>query len=398
MGLLSISGCLLLPSVVSAVGEETLQTEENIVPEVVQEELFIKGGEVVGPSGLSVPSVDITDAEYIQGTVLNILEDGFREVFDQSLPYQKLQIRITKGSIKGKVITVENGGSPMAQTVLYEKGDDVMISYTKDLEGEDVFFITDYVRTPGLLYLFVFFAILSVVIGGRKGAFSIGAMIFSFAVIFIFILPQIQNGRDPVMISVLASFLIIPVTFYLSHGFEKKTTVSIAGTFIALVLTGLLSAIFVNSTHLSGMSSEDALLLQSAGSGGVNLKGLLLAGIIIGALGVLDDITVSQTAVVYQLHDLKPELPFTDLFARSLRIGRDHIASMINTLVLVYTGASLPLLLIFLNNPRPFGDILNLEMISTEIVRTLVGSIGLILAVPITTYLACYFVKKRLAM
>ncbi len=219
-------------------------------------------------------------------------------------------------------------------------------------------------------------------------------MTISFAILFIFVLPQIQAGKDPVLIAILASIIIIPVTFYMSHGFEKKITVSVIATFIALVITGLLSSFFVDLTHLSGTASEESMFLQMSNGIQYNLKGLLLAGIIIGTLGVMDDITVSQTAIVYQLHDLKNDLPFSELFKRSIQIGKDHIASMINTLVLVYTGASMPLLLLFMNNPRPFDEILNFELITTEIVRTLVGSIGLILAVPITTYLACYFVKR----
>jgi uncharacterized membrane protein len=392
LGMLILLSFIGVPLFISCSAEEGSGVPHDTQGEMQIQSDMQKGAET------QADGTNIAEPEYIRGKVIEILEEEERESQGGTYMYQKLLIEVTRGSLKGEEITVEHGGPLMAQVVTYGGGDRVMISHTEDLEGNDVFFITDYVRTPGLLYLFLFFAGFSVIIGGRKGVLSIAAMAFSFFVLFVFVLPQIQDGGNPVMIVILASFFIVPVTFYLSHGFEKKTTVSIAGTFIALIITGVLSAIFVSATHLSGLSSEDALLLQVAGNGDYNLKGLLLAGIIIGTLGVLDDITVSQTAIVYQLNDLKPDVSFNELFMRAIHIGKDHIASMINTLVLVYTGASLPLLLIFLNNPRPVGDILNLEMISTEVVRTLVGSIGLVLAVPITTYLACYFAKKKTAL
>lgn len=341
--------------------------------------------------------IQVPETDYIQGKIIEILEekDIDFEGQEHSQKYQKLKIHITKGSLAGKDIIVENGASPLAQVIPYHKGDTVIISYSHGLEGNDVFYITGFVRTNGILVLFIVFIVLSLVVGTKKGLYSLLSMVISFLILFLFVLPQIQSGKDPVFIAILASIVIIPITFYMSHGFEKKTTVAMIGTFIALIITGLLSNYFVNLTHLSGTASEESMFLQTLGGIQYNLKGLLLAGIIIGTLGVMDDMTVSQTAIVYQLHDLKNDLSFSELFKRSIQIGKDHIASMINTLILVYTGASMPLLLLFMNNPRPFDEILNFELITTEIVRTLVGSIGLILAVPITTYLACYFEKRK---
>ncbi len=336
-----------------------------------------------------------SETDYVQGRILEVLEEKDIEIQGITQKYQKLKVLVIEGALDNKEIIVENGASVMAQVILYQKGDTVIMAYTKDFEGKDSFFITDFVRTNGILILFIFFVFISVLIGSKKGFLSLLSMAASFVIIFTFVLPQIQAGRDPVLIAILASIVIIPITFYMSHGFEKKITVSVVATFIALIITGLLSSFFVNLTHLSGTASEEALFLQMSNGVQYNLKGLLLAGIIIGTLGVMDDITVSQTAIVYQLNDLKKDLAFSELFKRSIQIGKDHIASMINTLILVYTGASMPLLLLFMNNPRPFDEILNFELISTEIVRTLVGSIGLILAVPITTYLACYFAKKN---
>ncbi len=337
---------------------------------------------------------EIPKSETLEGKIIEVLENKEISFGDQTQKYQKLKIFVTNGSFQGQEIVVENGSTLLAQVIEYKKGDKVQIEYTKDFEDNDIFYITDFIRTPGITVLFIVFVILSLLIGSKKGFFSIISMFLSFVILFAFVLPQIQAGHNPVVIAIIASIGIIPITFYLSHGFNKKVTVSILGTLVALILTGILSVIFVNLTHLTGTADEETLFLQTFGDIQYNLKGLLLSGIIIGTLGVLDDITVSQTSIVYQLHELKKDISFSELFSKSIKIGKDHIASMINTLILVYTGASLPLLILFMNDPRPIDQLISLEPIATEIVRTLVGSIGLILAVPITTYLACISAKK----
>lgn len=166
---------------------------------------------------------------------------------------------------------------------------------------------------------------------------------------------------------------------------------------ISLIITGILAAVFIEAAKLTGFASEEAGFLQVVGEGTINIKGLLLAGIIIGVLGVLDDITISQSAIVFQLKEANRNFNSKDLYKRAMNIGKDHISSMVNTLVLVYTGASLPLLLLFVNNPYPFSQVINYEIIADEIVRTLVGSIGLVLAVPITTLIASTLAVRKYA-
>jgi uncharacterized membrane protein len=268
------------------------------------------------------------------------------------------------------------------------------VSFAKDLQGNDNFYITDYIRTNNLFWLFFIFVVLAIAVAQWKGLFSILGMGFTFLVIFMFILPRITDGDNPVLIAIIGSAIIIPFSFYLSHGLNKKTTIAIIGSIISLVITGALAAVFVEAVHLTGFASEEAGFLQSIKQGSVNIKGLLLAGIIIGSLGVLDDITVSQSAIVSQLKDLNSKIKPKEIYRRAMNIGQDHIASIINTLVLVYSGAALPLLVLFVDNPRPLGEILNYEIIAEEIVRTLVGSIGIILAVPITTIIAVLVNKK----
>ncbi len=320
--------------------------------------------------------------EFFEGRVETVLEEKEN--------YQKLEVLVTSGSQKDEKMTVEVGREfQKVGQIKYGVGDEVVVS--------SFGYIADFVRRRPLIWLFAIFAILVLLIGKLWGLSSLLGMGFSFLIIFKIILPQILAGRDPIFITILGSLLIIPATFYLSHGFNKKATLAITGTLISLIIAGLLSKIFVELTHLTGYASEEAAFLQITQDEIINVKGLLLAGILIGVLGVLDDITIAQTAVVEQLRQANPKLKPQEIFKRAMSVGQDHIASMVNTLVLVYAGASLPLLLLFVENPHPLSEIINYEIIAEEIVRTLVGSIALIMAVPITTFLAVrtYGTMKR---
>lgn len=327
--------------------------------------------------------------EVLEGKVVNILEEQERETELGTQFYQKIEVLITQGSLKDQKVEVEVGGDvSVVGQPRYRVDDEVVVVKGEDYEGNQVFYIADFVRRDPLIFLFFLFVVLVITVARWRGTASLIGLTISFLVIFKFILPMIYAGYDPVLITILASLVIIPVTFYLSHGFNRKTSIAIGGTLVALLITGFLAKIFVEATKLTGFASEEAGFLQVARGDLVNIKGLLLAGIIIGALGVLDDISVAQSALVQQLKEANPKMKAKELFMRAMSVGQDHIASMVNTLVLVYTGASLPLLLLFIDNPLPFSQIVNYEIIAEEIVRTLVGSIGLITAVPITTLLA----------
>ncbi len=321
--------------------------------------------------------------EYLKGEIISVTEENEQK---------KYSIEIFEGSLDGQRIEFPLDSALTDKTVDYKIGDKVLVSYIQTEMGEEVFQITDYLRTGPLCVLLLFFILLSLIVAGKKSLYSIIAMLLSFLVIFALILPEILNGKDPIIVATIGSVIIVPITFFLSHGFNKKTTVAILGTLVALLITVFFSVLFVNLTHLNGYASEEVLFLNNSE---LNLKGILLAGIIIGALGVLDDITISQSAIVFEMRGINKEASSLEIFFRSMRIGKDHIASMINTLVLVYAGASLPLLLLFVNDDRNFSEIVNMESISTEIVRTLVGSIGLMLAVPVTTFIACWWGDKR---
>ncbi len=317
------------------------------------------------------------------------LEGRVKEIYEQTLV-----IEVEKGSLTGEEIEVPTNQEKIAGSRDYQVGDKLLIGFSKTDDGEN-FYIIDYIRRQSLLIAFFIFIVLVVAVGRWQGITSLIGMVVTYLVIFQLILPVILSGTSPILAAFAGSFLIIPVTFYLSHGLNQKTTVAVVSTILALGITSLLAVYFVNTAWLTGFASEEAGYLQTVNSSQLNMKGLLLAGIIIGGLGILDDITVAQAAVVEQLDSANKDLKFKELFLRAMNVGRDHIASMVNTLILVYTGSALPLLLIFINNPHPAWEIINYEIIAEEIVRTLVGSIGLVLAVPITTFFAAWLSKRK---
>jgi uncharacterized membrane protein len=219
----------------------------------------------------------------------------------------------------------------------------------------------------------------------------------SIFVIILYIIPQILEGKDPVLISVSGAFFLLAATLYLVYGWTLKTHSAVLGTLLSLILTALLASYFVNLTRLTGFGNEDALFLLQQSEGSINMQGLVLGGMLIGALGVLDDLVITQASVVFELFGLNHEMPFKDLFRRSMRVGQDHVAATVNTLVLAYAGAALPMFLLFSLSGARLDYLLNLEYVAEEVVRTMVGSLGLIAAVPLTTLLACWVAKSSAA-
>lgn len=329
------------------------------------------------------------------GSQKQIYYNGIIEKMEAASQQRTAQVVITSGDLKGKKIMVPLFLDAKSKSQNFKIKDKVIVLGSYNLSQQPVFYIVDFDRTNGLLILTAVFVIVTLLVGKKHGIFSILSMVFSFFVIAKFIIPNILLGSDPIFIALLGGLFISPVAFYLSHGFSMKTTVALAGTFAALILTGILSVIFVNLTKLSGVSSDEAMYVQSFVNQNINLKSLLLAGMIIGLFGILDDITISQAAIVDKLIKANSKMEFSELFLHAMDVGKDHIASLVNTLMLVYGGASLPLFLLFYNSNVSFAQAVNSETIATEVVRTLVGSIGLIASVPLTTFLACILLKKK---
>jgi uncharacterized membrane protein len=247
--------------------------------------------------------------------------------------------------------------------------------------------IQDLERGRPLLILAALFVVAVVAFGRWQGVRSLLGLGLSFVVIVSFVVPAILRGHSPVLVAVTGAMAIMLVSLYLSHGLGATTTAAVVGTALALGLTAALAIGFVAAASLTGLASEEALSANFA-VGGLSLRGLLLAGIIIGGLGVLDDVTMSQASLVAELHRANPTAGMAALVGGALRVGRDHIAATVNTLFLAYVGAALPLLILFVTGQDSLGTVATTEIVAVEVVRALCGSVGLIAAVPLTTVLA----------
>lgn len=336
----------------------------------------------------SSPQASIAEAKVLK------IEDTSRTNPQTKKVIKNVTLKILSGSLVGKEFVTQDNFLNTSFNIDYKVGDNVIVTTSKGPDGKDTVYISDVDRIPMLVLLTFLLIVLTVIVARWQGIASILGMGVSFYVLATLIIPGILNGTDPLVITFIGSIIIIPATYYLAHGLNKKTTIAIVGTVITLLLTGGLAYIFTGLTKLSGFASEEATYLQNMG-GNINIKSLLLAGMVVGALAVLNDITISQASIVESLYTANNKLSLSELFSHAMKVGRDHVASLINTLVLVYVGASFPLVILFYNTPVSFGLIANQEIIATEIVRTLVSSIGIVAAVPITTYLACVVAKKK---
>jgi uncharacterized membrane protein len=300
-------------------------------------------------------------------------------------------INVDARLVDGKQVRFETT-DPTGNT--FRAGQRVRLSVLEQ-EGQPTFYnIRDLERTRPMLMLVALFVLAVVAFGRWQGVRSLIGLAVSFAVIVGFVIPAIMRGRGPVPVALVGAMAIMLVSLYLSHGIGRKTTAAVVGTGLALVLTAALTAGFVAATSLTGLASEDALN-ASFQAGGLSLRGLLLAGIILGGLGVLDDVTMSQASLVFELRRADPTASFGRLVTGALAVGRDHIAATVNTLFLAYAGASLPLLVLFTTGGDALGTVATAEAVAVEVVRTLCGSIGLIAAVPLTTLLAAALTGQR---
>ncbi|WP_352236713.1 YibE/F family protein [Lentzea sp. NBRC 102530] len=304
-----------------------------------------------------------------------------------------ITVKMTDGPSPGQSITIPSVKGPGAPS--FELGDEVVLSYSgTQPQAAESYQIVDYQRGWSLAVLALLFAAAVLLLGRWQGLAALGALLLSFVVLVLFIMPSILAGENPLMVAVVGAGLIMFVVLYLTHGVSARTSTAVLGTMVSLALIGVLGALFSALSNLTGLDDDTANLVRLLGTD-IDTRGLLLAGTLIGALGVLDDVTVTQTSAVWELRRANDELTWRELFAAGSRIGRDHMSSVVNTLVMAYAGAALPLLLAISLAGRSMGEILTAQQIAQEIVRTLVGSIGLVAAIPVTTALAALVAVRQ---
>jgi uncharacterized membrane protein len=302
-----------------------------------------------------------------------------------------IAVEVEEGPDAGRVVELDmhlDGFPPIGE------GDAVQLSPATTPDGDREYYISDFQRLPVLGILLAIFVAAVLAVGRWHGLRSLVGLGLSLLVVIQFIVPAILAGQNPPLVALVGSVAIMILTLYLSHGLNEMTTSAAIGTSLALIVTVGLGTGFIALGKITGFASEQAVFAQFAVEG-LDLRGLVLAGLIIAALGVLDDVTISQSSTVFALHDTDRRLPFAALFARAMKVGRDHIAAVVNTLFLVYAGASLALLVLFSTGGLPVEEILNSEVIAEEFIKIVVGSLGLIAAVPITTALAAAVAIRR---
>ena len=332
----------------------------------------------------SRPPVDVSQIGFADAVVtaeVSSVADGGCS-YDAESHCQTVMFALTDGS--GDVASQEFDNS--ATSPRFRTGDRVILNLVEDADPLFRYHYADRDRRPVLAIVAGLFGLAVIGLGRLRGMGALAGLASSVGLLLWFVAPSILAGEDPVAVAAVGGAAIALITLYLAHGFGPNTHVAAIGCFAALGLTMVLSWLVAPAAAFSGFASEESLFLATIGT--VQISGLVLAGAVLGAIGALDDVTVTQVSAVFELHAANPELSRRSLFRSGLRIGRDHIASTINTLLLAYAGAAMPLLLLLTLSNLPLAMMANSEVVAVEIVRTLVGSIGLVAAVPITTWLA----------
>ncbi|UOZ04826.1 YibE/F family protein [Amycolatopsis sp. WQ 127309] len=325
------------------------------------------------------------------------LAQGQVQVGDQTDPNAKpcltVALTMTDGPATGKPLQLTVPIEP--STPRFAAGDAVVLAYNGGNAADPSSFqLVDFQRGTPLLVLAALFAVAVLVLGRWQGLAALVALGLSFAVIALFILPAVLSGENPLLVAIVGAGAIMFIALYLTHGLTARTSAAVLGTLVSLALIGVLSAIFSAAASLTGLDDSTSTLIGSLGHG-IDARGLLLAGVVIGALGVLDDVTVTQTSAVWELRRANPGLSWRELYSSGLRIGRDHVGSAVNTLVMAYAGAALPVLLYSSISGVGLGALLGSEEIAQEIIRTLAGSVGIVAAVPVTTVLAALIASRE---
>lgn len=329
--------------------------------------------------------------EIVSGTVLEIVSSDVREVpgTDTTTSVQEVRVLLDEGEKKGEVV-------PMTVEMVTLKVDDrVFVNRVVTIEGDEYITFSTFERRPILLGILALFVGMLLFISRWQGVRALLSLAVSIAAIIFVLVPALLAGYDPALTTIGIAAVILAFALFGTHGFNARSTISFVGTLSAVLITCVISYICVKGMRLTGFSDDASVYLNFATNGSLDLAGLLLGGIIIGILGVLDDVAVTQASVVMQLKSANPLFGFKELYGRALSVGRDHIGSIVNTLALAYVGVSLPLILLYAKAGSDLAAILNQEVVAAELTRIMVGSIGLILAVPATTAAAAWYYHAR---
>jgi uncharacterized membrane protein len=328
--------------------------------------------------------------ERVSAEVLQVVEEYDREVSgtDATAQVQEVRAIVTSGEREGEVVRFEN------DLAVLEPGDNIFLYRLVTIQGQEIITFADFERRPVLAVVSIIFVALLLLFAGWHGLRSLVSLLLSVAAIIFLLVPALLAGYNPVLASVAIAGAVLALVLFGTHGFSPRVWIAFGGTFSAVVVTGIIAYIASDAMRLTGFGSDASVYLNFATDGELDLAGLLLGGIIIGILGVLDDISITQASVVQELKAANANFNFHELYTRASRVGKYHLGSIVNTLALAYVGVSLPLILLYSKTDSSLGLILNQEVVAGELLRIIVGSIGLILAVPATTAVAAWYFQN----
>lgn len=328
--------------------------------------------------------------EVARGEVLAIVKEEERPIAGSETHalVQTIRVRLLSGSEAGSVVEMENDLTEL------EVGEKIYVNHLTFIDGTELYSVRGIDRKGGIFLLLALFAGAVIAFGGKQGARSLLSLAGSFLLIAFVLLPLFLKGYSPLLVGTVVGSLILGAAIAATHGLNMRSLIAWSGASVSIVVTALAAIFGADLLHLSGFFSDEAVFLNLNTEGALDFRGLLLGGIIIGVLGVLDDIAVTQVAVVAELKATAKALTRRELYERGLRVGREHVSALVNTIVLAYAGVALPLLLLFSQSGSSLIEMLNNEIFATELVRTIAGSIGLIATVPVTTALAAFFAER----
>ncbi len=340
-------------------------------------------------------SQNATQENTVQAKVLAVGDETVSEMpTGEQLYSRDIEVQIlSEGPFEGQTMTLNQRRMDQTSSITPRAGQRVLIILAQQPDGQVVPFLADRVRLTPLALLAALFVAVTLGVGRGQGLRALLGLLLSLAAIGGFILPQLLAGRAPLLVTFVGMGALMAVTLYLIQGWNIRTHTAFLALLGCLSVTALLALLWVEVSALTGFGSEETLYLQATGVT-LDMRGLLLAGIVIGASGVLDDVVLAQAVSVYEIAEANPALTVREIFRRGMKIGNAHLASMVNTLVLAYASTALPLIILFALYTEPWYLTLNREFIAEEVVRTLVGSLGLLLAVPLTTAIAAWMAPQ----
>ena len=326
-----------------------------------------------------------SEVEQYKGKVVLKEEVSCGDIFEDTHSCYEYEVYISKTDETVRTVqSMLEKGEPG-----YAVGDAVFLSSWFDgQEMEDVWTIVGYSRGTIILFLVILFIIVALFVGGKRGFGSLISLIISFLVLYSFMIPNMLRTNQVILYGYLAIILILGLTIYLSHGFSKMTTVALISTVVGVTIISIVAYVFIRVANLTGAGEEDAFFLLSQTEGTINLRNVFFMSIVIGSVGVLDDVAVGQVFSMYEVYKANPSMSSIELFKSGMNVGREHVSSMINTLFIVYAGSSLALVMLLAQREGSFANIINIDIISEEIIRTISVSLGLLLVVPLSTFIA----------